>query len=102
MDEMNGMGAVADPEQEQPGYTICIKVAPSGMMVGVENESGEAPGDEASEESGFKPVKDIKDALAMAIDIYKNNGQATDTASAESEFSSGFSGKPPASVPVAM
>lgn len=89
----------ADPETQETadtGYTICIRVEADGTLrVGVEDESAEAtaeqgedPGMEADEYASFQEAKDIKEALTMALQIYKADGQAA----AEAQFDNGFKG----------
>lgn len=71
------------------GYEICIKVDGSGaIMVGVEPE-----GAEPTDDSGMQPVKNIKEACAIVMDIFKNSGQITDQG--EGDFEAGFGAKPP-------
>ena len=69
----------AQEQETQGGYTICIEVEPDGSLsVGVEQEAAMAPQAEAAEEAsetGYKPAKNIKDALTMALEIFKNNGE---------------------------
>ena len=47
-------------------------------------------GDSDSGASGAQPVKNIKEALTIALDIYRNGGQVQD---ADSDFNSGFQGQ---------
>jgi hypothetical protein len=115
---MSAPGASADPgEEPEGGYKICIAVDGQGAItVGVENENeppegaepsdgsddgtppaagAEAPEDEEAEMSDMKPAASIKEALTMALEIYKSNGgmgQMTDTSGNKAAFQSGFSG----------
>lgn len=91
-------------------YVIEITVTADGMIsVGVESadeesqeEGGEgaeagpgADADEAAEpaEGAAQPAKSIKEALTMALEIFKNNGQAASADTSDSDFSSGYSGE---------
>jgi hypothetical protein len=75
----------ATPEAaDSGGYEICIRVSGDQISVGVESGDQEA-GEGASSEAGggmdaeggtsYTPVADISEALAMAKDIFRNNGQ---------------------------
>lgn len=95
--------AAPQTQDGEGGYKICIAVDGQGQIsVGVENEAGEAPApspgaepteDEMSEMGGMQPAPNIKAALTMALDIYKSNGTATDTAGNSDQFKAGFSGQ---------
>lgn len=92
-----------DAGAAESGYAILIRVDGQGQIsVGVENESGGAPEpamgaepaeDEMSEMGSMQPAPNIKAALTMALDIYKSNGTATDTAGNSDQFKAGFSGQ---------
>jgi hypothetical protein len=87
-----------DASDAQGAYEICIKVGADGSLsVGVEQEGQEAaPGAEGAEDddSGFQPAQSIKDALTMALEIYKSNGGApTNNADMASQFKAGFGGQ---------
>lgn len=72
----------ADRQPQDSGYEICIRCDGEGKLsVGVESgaqeaaegmDGGQAPDDDA----GYTPAKDIKEALTMALDIYKSQGKA--------------------------
>lgn len=110
------MGAGSDTDSGMgAGYVIEITVTADGMIsVGVEpadeesqEEGGEgasadpsaadpsAEGGEAAEpaEGSAQPAKTIKEALTMALEIFKNNGQAPSADTSDSDFSSGYSGQ---------
>lgn len=108
----------ADPSADPSsggGYTIEITVTADGKIsVGVEsadeeNEEESSAGgasagsgadgagtsdDESTEptEGAAQPAKNIKDALVMALEIYKNNGASPGVDDSDSQFQSGFGG----------
>lgn len=102
---MKNSQAMADPTADpssgdsstQP-YKICIAVDSDGKItVGVDpsddsddsaSESGSGGSADDSDDSGMQSVKNIKEALTIALDIYKNAGQMTD---GDSDFNSGYS-----------
>jgi membrane protease subunit (stomatin/prohibitin family) len=79
------------------GYTIEITVTADGQIsVGVESadqesaeESGGASGG-ADTDSGAVPAKSIKDALTMALQIYKSNGQAPQADTSDQDIDAGY------------
>ena len=81
----------AEPMETQGGgYEICIKVAADGSMtVGVVQE-----GQEPAEDAGFQAVSGVKEALTLALEIYKSNGGAPQSSSPEvqKQFAQGFAG----------
>lgn len=88
-------------------YTIEISVTPDGISVGVESadqENAEEGGSEGAGEAqgtpaAATPVGSIKEALTLALDIYRADGQMPDqnAPSPEDEMSSGFGGSTGAS-----
>ncbi len=73
-------------EMEPEGFTVCIAVDSRGKM-----SVGMKPGTEGSE--GYMPAKDRKDALTMALEILKADGDESALAGREqmsSAFSSGY------------
>jgi len=88
---------------EEDGVQKAIAGQASGQPMAEQEESGEpsgeypAEGDVAPEKSESTPVPNIKEALALVLDIYRNGGQVSDVvaASDNSSFDEGF-GKPPA------
>lgn len=106
-----GMQPGAAPAGQEPGmeaeapagYEICIRVGGDGKLsVGVESGQAEAteaaPGMEPGatpmpEEAGgqYMPVESIKEALTMALDIYRADGQMPgDGGMADAEFDAGY------------
>lgn len=101
--EMDDGQAASPDDQDQgasAGYCIEIHVSAGGAItVEVEPE-----GEEAQEEAGGAagepgegggapegaPAKNIKDALTMALEIYRNNGQSPEAA--DDSFQQGFDG----------
>jgi len=72
---------------EEAGYTLCINVSPDGKLAfGVEREGMEPT---------YKPAESIKDALTMALEAYKADGQAGDDGMADQEFSAGYTDRMP-------
>jgi hypothetical protein len=80
-------GAAPEAETDDGGYVIEIKVDGQGKIsVCVENEAGGAPEgvdggmappeNEDAEMSQYQPAANIKEALTMALDIFKANGKA--------------------------
>lgn len=98
----------ADPSAEAAdpsaggGYTIEISVMADGKIsVGCESASEEnaeeSGGGEASEAGGepsgeAQPCKGIKDALIMALEIFKNNGEMPAPDDSDEQFASGYGG----------
>lgn len=85
MDQMQGQmpnaGVELGGQSATAGYTICINVGGDGT-ISVATEPMEA--EMGDGEAMGSPAKDIQEALAMAIDIFKNGGQMPpDTASAD-------------------
>lgn len=91
-------------ETASPGYKICIAVDAQGQItVGTEDEDAAPPaapgamsaGQPASEDDSdesMQPVANIKDALTMALQIYKSNGQMSAPSDEQDQFKAGFSG----------
>ena len=81
---------------EDTGYTIEIKVSGDGSITvsseSANEEAGEesAEGGEAAEAPEGTPVKSIKEALTLVLDIYRNDGQASQGASADDQMNEGF------------
>lgn len=92
-DEQEG-AAEAGAEQGQGGYSIEIYVDGDGKIsVGVESGAEEASEHQATgQEPERTPVKGIREALEIVMDIYKNQGQMN---AGEDQFAAGF-GAPPA------
>lgn len=88
------MGSMPPGEEQAPGYEICIKVDGQGAIsVGVEQDSPEMGEDGEAGERGmmlegmgaegeqeYQPANSIKEALQMALAIFKNSGKATSQA----------------------
>ena len=84
-------------EESEGGYTICIKVDANGeIRVGIENpESQEMESEEQQEyeDSDLMPVRDIKEALTTALEIFRSKGAAPmDKGAMQNEFASGYKG----------
>lgn len=92
--EMNDTGDMEQGENEQnPGYTICIKVAGDGS-ISVGTEPYETAQEEAEEGAGpYKPVGSAREAMNMAMEILRNNGKMPD-GSDEEAFQKGFGKQP--------
>lgn len=84
-------GAGSGDGSAAQSYTIEITVSPDGISVGVESagqEDAESGGESGG--SGAQPVKSIKDALTVALQIYRNDGQMSEGSSADDDMASGF------------
>lgn len=94
-------------EDSTGGYEICIRVGADGALsVGVEREGAEEaqampPGGgqpmemmAADEGAAYVPVGSIKEALTMALDIYRAEGQMPDDGG-QAEFDSGYTNRMP-------
>ncbi len=80
-------------EDDYSGYEICIRVDAKGMLsVGVENDSTpQADGLEGDEDkSGYMPAENIREALTMALDMYRERSGNEGDAESEDVFSSAF------------
>lgn len=88
--------AAAQPDAAQDaGYEICIKVAGDGSLsVGVESPQAEAAEvgamGGADDDSSYKPAANIKEALTMALEIFKADGQVAPEDDGEDQFAQGF------------
>lgn len=90
---------MADPSAEaEGGYTIEIAVSgDDSMTVSVESAGQEGAESGMAEASEGVPAKSIKDALTMALAIYKSNGQMPQGESdQDASFNEGFGGQAPA------
>ena len=98
MDQGAAAGAPEAPEeagaeQEQGGYCIEIHIGADGQIsIGVETEAEEDAEHEATgQEPERTPVKGIREAMEVVLDIFKSGGQM---AEANDQFAEGF-GAPP-------
>lgn len=109
--------ASSDGSTAAQSYTIEITVSPDGITVGVESaddDSAEAPDDssasaapadpsqpaaaaaaspasDSDSDSDAMPAKDIKEAMVMALMIYKNNGEMPQSdATGDDDFAQGY------------
>jgi hypothetical protein len=85
----------AAPAETSNDYEICISVTGGKISVGVESAGAEAAeGGEAGGEAGEgdKPVGSIREAVALAMEIYQNDGAMPD-GSDDAEFNGGFGKK---------
>ena len=92
----NPADASSEAESGSAGYTIEITVTADGKIsVGVESsdqENAEESGAPADASDSAQPAKDIKSALVMALEIYKNNGEAPGADDSDEQFASGYGG----------
>lgn len=108
MDDMEAAPQMPPEGGQEPtqagGYEICIKVSADGKLsVGVEKEAamGEPPmpgqpGMEMEAEAmAYMPAQNVKEALTMALEIYRGDGQMPDD-SGQAEFDSGYTNRMPA------
>ncbi len=114
-----GAGDGSDDDASQ-AYTICITVDGDQISVGVQPGDGDADdqggsaagggtsgasgasgasggGDAGSDSGGgMTPVKNIKEALTVALEIYRSGGQVED---ADADFNSGYASQQQPSAP---
>lgn len=86
------MGDEMDQGSEA-GFEICIRVEPDGSLsVGVEDDSTpQTEGLEGDEDkSGYRPADNIRDALTMALDIYREREGKTAEAEGDETFDRAF------------
>lgn len=90
MQGAQAMGADEEAGESAGGFTICIKVGGDGSIkVGTEPYTEEG----GEDESGLSPVKNIKEAMSVALDIFNNGGQVVDATAGDADFDSGFADK---------
>lgn len=114
MDDMEaGAAPGMPPEGAAPaaegggGYEICIAVGADGSLsVGAERAGAEAaqampPGGgqpmemmASGEEAAYLPAGSIKEALTMALEIYRADGQMPDDGG-QADFDSGYTNRMP-------
>ena len=86
--------AQAEP-QDDGGYTIEIDVTSDGQIsVSVETDGQEDAEQQGGgeDEGNAMPAKNIKDALTIALAIFKANGQMPAPDTSDSDFNEGFGG----------
>lgn len=88
----------------ESGYCIEIHVKGDGTIsVGVESEADESAEDQGGEPAENEmPVKSIKDALSMALDIFKSGGQMQAPGSDMEQMSAGYTGQKAPKQPMAQ
>ena len=71
--------AAPEPVSDEPAsFVVCIQCNPDGtFMVGLDSPEAEAAEQPGQPEPGMSPAKDVKDALTMALQIIKTNGNAS-------------------------
>ncbi len=79
-------------DDEQAGYTICIKVDGQGAItVGVDADQAEVDPDMMEGDGGnYAPAESIENALETARGIYENNGQAPENISPDDSVMRGY------------
>lgn len=71
------------------GFVIEITCTADGKIsVGIETAD-----QKNAEEGAAQPAKNIKDALVLALQIYKNNGEMPEADDSDSQFSQGYGGQ---------
>lgn len=86
-EEGNCMDMMNSETGDEGGFTIEIEVAADGTItVGWENEAAEQQ--EAREDQGMQPARDIREACKMVMDIYnqQQGGVASEQSSADAAF----------------
>ena len=90
----------AEAGEAAPGAAPAMPPTPMGAppapmgkppMPTMDAEAGEDPAEEANE-PGAQTVKTIKDALTLALEALKNDGQMSDVNGQDNEFAAGFEG----------
>lgn len=82
-----------DETGEYSGWEICIRVDADGKLsVGVEEDSTpQTEGLEGDEDkSGYKPAENIREALTMALEIYRERMGKAEEETSEDSFNSAF------------
>jgi hypothetical protein len=83
-------------QEDDGSYVICINVGGDGSLsVSVDSaaaEAAEPPEQEAmeAEEEDAQPVADIREAIKLVLDIYKNAGAKTDAGMEKQEMEAGY------------
>lgn len=94
---MMGEASAVAPMADEPdaGYTICIRVeADKSIRVGIEQEpAGQTPQETEGEYANLKPAANIKDALTMALEIYKADGEQMEPDAGDEAFDQGFANR---------
>jgi hypothetical protein len=92
-EDLQDGGADEGAEQGQAqggGYCIEIHVKPDGSLsVSTEPENEEYAEDGGQQDMG-KPAANIKEALTMALEIFKADGQMPDDGGADADLDAGF------------
>lgn len=100
MEIMREQPAAANPgdqmmetPQAEP-FEICIRVMGDGTFeVGVDKPDApgdtETPGMESQEDAGYRPARDVKEALTIALQLIKQGGKP-----AAADFQAGYNETP--------
>jgi len=77
-------------------YCIEIRVMKTGqVLVGVESGEQEAQEEQNNgQEDELTPAKSIKEALSMALDIFKSGGEMPDMQGGMDQMNAGYGNKP--------
>ena len=75
---------------EDSGYTVELEVAGDGTMTVSVESAGQESAESGGEDAAGTPVKSIKEALALILEIVKAGGQMPDTQGAEADFNAGY------------
>lgn len=80
--------------EDNDGYCIEIHVKADGTItVSVESEAAEQAEDQNAESESAMPVKSIKEALSMALDIFKSNGEMQQPGADMDQMNAGYTGQ---------
>ena len=83
-------GAIDENEMGSRGFRVYIDVTAGGeLTVGVENLP-EPMGDGMEADPDSQPVENIKEALTLALDLYRARGDTGAMMSSDESFASGF------------
>jgi hypothetical protein len=84
-----GADEASEDQGQDAGYEVVICVKPDGSFrVGVEPASEESG--EYEDESKYKPASNVKEALTIALEAIKADGQMPDDGSADADLDAGF------------
>lgn len=82
-----GMEGIEPAAPEQSGFTICVKVSPEGLAVGIEPPEGA----EGMEET-YQPVASMQELMQTIASMIKSGGQPSSRAEEQAGFEQGFAG----------
>lgn len=84
---------MGEQDDSYSGWEICIRVDADGKLsVGVEEDATpQTEGLEGDEDkSGYRPAENIREALTMALEIYRDRQGKAEEAESDDSFNSAF------------